>query len=1136
MVARATGCLPVAMLVALLSQAPQPAWTQTSAAGAGFPEADHLPLSPTRLVGFRVTEGTWMSLDVSPDGQIVFDLLGDLYTLPSTGGKARRLTFGMALNREPRYSHDGRHSVFVSDRGGSENVWITDRHGRDARQLSNLHGEDGNGAVASPAWSPDGRMIVVSQRMAATGAGADLRSWRWSLAAYDVETGRMRWISDTAADRVRSALGATFAPDRATIYAAVEGSFRRIPWRDLANWQIARVNLQTGSIEPEMGWDAGRLGMRPAVSPNGQHLVYATSSGSGVGLRIRDLRSDRERWLLRDLLEPPPSSVKLQSRDLVPGYAFTPDGKALIIAYSGKIHRIDLATGHTRLIPFVADVAKPMGPLGMHQFSIIDTATRACPIMQPALSPDGKRVAFSALNKIWVMDLPHDGRSAGTPRRLTGDTAIGEFYPSWSPDGTWIAYSTWVDGDGGAIRRVRTNHPARARPPPTERLTSDAAVYFNTAVAPDGKRVAAVRAPLSPDRTLKSTKDRSPAPLTLVWIPAGGGRPHAVVSLDSVRSRYLYPVDRLYFTADPDRVYVGLRSWRWDGMEAGNAVVVTSGDSAAALGGLVGTAGTLSPDRRRALIARRYGVFELALPDPLTALGDTLNLDQALRAPLTAPTGAARRWGTALAPSISWSRDGRRVAFNQAGTLFVGDRRESNWTSFRRVDVPIKTPVDVPRGTIALRGARLITMRGREILERGDLVVRNNRIVAVGPMGRVRIPAGSRVLDVRGMTILPGYVDVHDHLALAKGLHPQQWWESLIRLSFGITTVRDPEPGQDNDVFTYRERERAGDLVAPRMFSTGIVYYGTDPPIRTLNDARERVRPNAELFASESFKIYYDHATDRRARQFLALATAEQRLNATAHINGLDNALVSIIDGLSGIEHQIPIRIYDDIAHLIAGSGTTHTQTYGSELYGSLNYMRRRHGLPLEWAQVRRFVPPSARPLACSAGCTGEDQPAYGPPELSNLLPLVSSAARIAALGGRVAIGSHGNIPGLGFHYEMWLHALGGMRNLDLLRSATAVGAMAIGHAKDLGTLEPGKLADLQVLRKNPLDSIQHTASVCLVMKNGRLYRADDLAEIWPRYLAIAEGHFWDATAAGQEAIPSERTPECLAPRHYSRN
>jgi Tol biopolymer transport system component/imidazolonepropionase-like amidohydrolase len=1082
------------------------------ARGSTGPPQDGLPLTPTRVVRFQVSTGTWMSLDVSPDGRtIVFDLLGALYTIRISGGKARRLTSGTAINRQPRYSPDGQRLVFVSDRSGSENLWLAERDGAHPRQLSNLHLASTPGAVTSPAWSSDGKTIVVSQRLRATRPGGDAQAWQWLLAAYDVETGRMRWVSDTAPEGSRSALGPALAPGAHTIYAAVD-AFRKIPWRDLAAWRIARIDLATGRIEPEMGANVGRVGMRPAVSRDGRYLVYATSSGSHFGFRVRDLRTYAERWLVREVLDDAPYE-SAEPRDLVPGYAFTADSKALIAAYGGKIHRIELATGRTHVIPFVAEIERSMGPLGIRQFALPDTSVRTRSVRQVALSPDGQMVAFSALDRIWVMDLPHGKRLAGSPRRLTTDS-VGEFYPSWSPDGQWITYSTWSDRTGGSLWRARAPLDAASLPGRSSQLTTDTAVYFHTAVTTDGERVVAVRGAAAVERALAGRLEARD--LQLVWVPVHGGRrPRVITSLAKDFSLlYRYPVDQMYTTDDPAAINVGLRSWSWDGKVRSDLAVVTRERT---FGGFADpdVVGALSPDRCRALIAWDYALFELRLPACGARGSDTLDLERARSQPFGAPTGAARRWGTALGPWASWSRDGRRVVFSQGGTLFVGDVKPGAWTAFERVDVPLMVPVDIPRGTIALRGARLITMRGdsAEVIERGDLVVHDNRIVAVGIAGQVRIPPGARVLNVSGKTILPGYVDIHDHPGYPEGVHPQQRWANLVRLAQGVTAYRDPAPSWGEDVFTYRERERAGDLLGPRIFTTGMPYYGSDPPIQTAEDARERVHANAEYFATETFKLYFDLSTDRRARQLLATAAIAEGLNATAHTNGVELQLASVIDGLAGIEHPSRIRIYDDVATLIARSGTTQTHTYVI-LPGSLAYMVRQYGAPADGPKMRRFVPPSALANVCPA-CSGEEITGYSAVELNNLRPLVNGAARIAALGGHVGMGAHGAVPGLGFHWEMWLHAVGGVPNHEILRAATIVGATAIGHARDFGSLESGKLADLQVLDQSPLADIHSTTTIRYVMKNGRLYRGDDLTEIWPRHQPLASIYLWDATGGG---------------------
>jgi imidazolonepropionase-like amidohydrolase len=1038
-----------------------------------------------------------MSLDVAADGgSIVFDLLGDLYTIPIIGGRAQRITSGPAFDRQPRFSPDGRQLAFVSDRGGSANLWIADHDGRHARQLSHLEGYP-YGAVTSPAWSPDGRTIIVSQMLGATRPGpvAWRESMRWLLAGYDLATGRMGWIGDTAAGMTRAMLGPAFGPRGDAVYASADAP-NTDPYNEMASPRVVRVELGSGRILPEMSVQAGRTGMRPAVSRDGRYLVYASSSGSHLGLRLRDLRTDRERWLVREVIDDQPFLPALDSRDLVPGFAITPDGETVIAAYGGKIHRITIATGTSSVIPFDADLEQSLGPLALRQFTIRDTAVRTHAVMHAALSPDGQRVAFSALDRIWVLELPYSGQAVGSPSRLTADS-VGEFFPSWSPDGQWIAYSTWVDGEGGGLRRTRAAHgPA---PAPSERLTDDTAVYFNTAVEPNGKRVVAVRAGLPPDRALLWGPAADPR---LVWVPSSGGDPQAIAPLRKEQhERHPYPVDQLYFTADPHRIYLGLTSWNWDGTDRRTTSTLTT------TGPGVGddeTDGVLSPDRCRALVVRKSGLFEVSLDVPPNAASDSGNLTAVRRGRML------RSLGMAPAPWISWSRDGRRVLFTQGGTLFVAQQSLGRWTPFKQLDVPLAVSMDQPRGTLVLQGARLITMRGQQVIARGDVVIRDNRILAVGASGTLRIPLGARVVDLTGATILPGYVDVHDHMLLPKGVHPGQCWQCLVRLAYGVTTTRDPQPSLAHDVFTYRERERAGSLLSPRLFSSGMAYAGSEPPIRTLDDALAAVRPYADYLGAETFKIHYDPAGSRRRRQLLLIAAARVGLNVTVHGQGSELGLATVIDGFAGLEHLLPVRIYDDVAMLIARAGTIHTQTFGGVIPGASNYLFRRYGDLWGNARMRRLTPPSGRPLVCS-WCM--DETFNGPPELDNLLPLLSSAARIARKGGRIAIGSHGNIPGIGFHYEMWLHALGGMPAHDILRSATLVGATAIGHVRDLGSLEAGKLADLQILSKNPLDDIRNTTSIRYVMKNGRLHEADSLTQIWPRFERLPATYLWPRRA-----------------------
>jgi imidazolonepropionase-like amidohydrolase len=118
-----------------------------------------------------------------------------------------------------------------------------------------------------------------------------------------------------------------------------------------------------------------------------------------------------------------------------------------------------------------------------------------------------------------------------------------------------------------------------------------------------------------------------------------------------------------------------------------------------------------------------------------------------------------------------------------------------------------------------------------------------------------------------------------------------------------------------------------------------------------------------------------------------------------------------------------------------------------------------------------------------------------------------ASARDIVKAGGKLGIGGHGELQGLSFHWQMWSLQSGGMSNLEILRAATLNGAEAIGLARDLGSLEAGKLADLVVLTKDPLEDIQNSTSIRFVMKNGELFDGDTLNEVWPNQRTL--GPFW---------------------------
>jgi len=410
----------------------------------------------------------------------------------------------------------------------------------------------------------------------------------------------------------------------------------------------------------------------------------------------------------------------------------------------------------------------------------------------------------------------------------------------------------------------------------------------------------------------------------------------------------------------------------------------------------------------------------------------------------------------------------------------------------RRVEVVVTAPKDRPRGTVVLRGARVITMRGDEVIERGDVLVTNNRVVAVGPAGQVAVPAGAREIDVRGKTIIPGLVDVHAHLRPPFGIHKTEVWEYLANLAYGVTTTRDPQTGS-TDVLSYGDLVETGDILGPRIFSTGPGVFWSDD-IKSRRDARDVLRRYTDFYNTQTIKQYM--VGDRKVRQWVAMAAHELRLTPTLE-GGLDfkKNMTEAIDGYAGIEHSLPIApLYKDVATLLARSGLTYTPTLLVQYGGpwAENYWYQRHDVTRD-AKLARFTP------AAELANRGRRREGWWHPSQYSFRLFAEQADKIVRAGGRVGVGGHGQLQGLGMHWELWTVQSGGMRPHDALRAATVVGAAAIGLDRHLGSLEPGKLADLVVLDRNPLENIQNTNSVRYVMKNGRLYEGETLTELWPR-------------------------------------
>ena len=1190
------------------------------------PGQDPLPLRSARTAEFTATEGTWISLDVSPDGgMIVFDLLGDLYTMPVTGGEASPLLTGMAYEVQPRFSPDGESVVFVSDRSGGDNIWTMRLDRTDTTQVS----RGNNNLFLSPEWEPGGEFVVASR---SSGLGGSAQ-----LVMFNAERGTPVSLSGVGFGK---SIGAAFSPDGRYLWFASSFS----DWTYNATfplYQVYRYDRERGSSSGM----TSRYGsaMRPAISPDGKWLVYATRWGTETGLRKRNLETGGEEWLAY-----PVQRDEQESRaplDVLPGYSFTPDGSAIVISYGGRIWNVPMDGTDPTEIPFEVPVKLAIGPEVKFAYQIDTTAmVTASQVRTPVASPAGDRMVFTAFDRLWVQDMPD-----GEPMRLTGADA-GEFHPRWSPDGQWIAYATWDDSEGGHIMKVAASGGEPVR------LSATPAAYSNVAWAPGGDRVVATRSAAS-DLMAGSGLFAGPLGGEFVWVPSAGIEPAEPEVISPTGFR-----DVMHFAAgEPDRIYAyspieGLVSFRWDGTDVKSHLLVRGAVGARGIGdphpdqweylprrvfpwrkapdptdperdppaepGLPQPAGLviLSPQGDRALAQIGRDIYVVDLPEAGSQPASVVTSPASARKltdvggefPSWAPDGSAVHWSLGnvlfsydldfveteeaeaketaharaliraramavsdtlkekraeadslekadeevpeeleeeiarlagdsvqvVADSLMARADSLQKAAEEyaakAGKIRDGDKEiladstESYEAKERKIEA--KLPRDVPRGTVALRGGRIITMAEApgdttgepHVIENGVVVVTDNKIVAVGVADSVEIPDSAVVIDVTGKTLVPGFVDTHYHAQwLVPEVHPEEVWQYLSTLSYGVTTTRDPQTAV-TDILSYTDRVLVGGMTGPRIYSTGPGVFNSEN-IRDADHAKIILRRYAQYFDTKTLKMYM--TGNRQQRQWIIQAARDLKLMPTTE-GGLDFKIdmTHAIDGYPGIEHNLPITpIYSDVVELFEESETTNSPTllvsYGGP-FGE-NYFYATENAHDD-AKLNVFAPADyldARTRRRGPGAGGSPGAAGWFMEEEHVFPRHAEFVKKMLEGdARMGVGSHGQLQGVGYHWELWAMGAGGATPHDILRAATILGAEAIGFGAQLGSIEKDKFADIVVLNSNPLDELRNTVDIRYVMKDGRLYDGMTLDEVYPLARAMERKRPADSDPNGTAA------------------
>ena len=1081
-------------------------------------EKKGLPLKSDRKVTFTTDEGTWLSLDVSPDGKtIVFELLGDIYTLPIEGGKAKLIDGGMSFDSQPRFSPDGQWIAFLSDREGSENVWIMKADGTGAKQVS----KDPTNEFASPSWDPTGKYIYVSK----TKFGIGPREiWMYHVdGGTGVQITKSKPSPTTPRDQRTSDMGVVASPDGRYLYFAQR--HRDFSYNSMFPlWSIKRKDRKTGDEDTII--EQPRSAMRPGVSPDGKTLLYVSRYETETGLRLRNLETGEDHWVRYPVTRDDQEAIF--SRDLFPGYAFLPGGKEIVYNQDGKIRRLNLESGAESVIPFSAEVSQDLGPKLDFPQKVDQGPVKVRLIHDPVESPDGKKLAFSAMTHLYTLDLP-----GGKPQKFdTGKSTA--FQPAFSPDGKWIAYVSW-SSEGGQLWKI----PASGGQP--VQLSKSLAVYSSPVFSPDGSRIVLLRGNAY-DRENSGFDFGQTQNDDLIWISAEGGEPNLILPARGAGGPH--------FTHEKDRIYVytpgGLISLRYDGTDRRTHLIVKGSGIYFADEPVPADDLVPSPDGMWVLAHVMNQLYVIAMP-PVGGEPPTVSVG--------GPAVPLKKITDIGADYYGWADDGKTITWAVGASYFrqplssisfeppkdekkEGEKKDEakdadkdkdkketadakpadkkdekkeekkpekfkeQEKDVQEIAVDLEMPRKTPKGTIVLRGATVVTMKGDEVLKDADIVIENNRIKSVGAKGSV--PSGAKVFDVKGKTITPGFVDTHAHwFEIKRGILDTQNWAFLANLAYGVTSGLDVQTST-NDMFAYQDLVDTGDILGQRAFSTGPGVF-SDNNFQTEEEVKGVLTKYQKYYGTHNIKSYL--VGTRKQRQFMVQASKElQMMPTTEGALDLKLDLTHVIDGFHGNEHTLPITpLYNDVLQMFAKSGIAETPTlivnYGGPFGEDYWY---EYSEVHDNAKLNHFTPHRIIDQKTKRRPEWFRKDEYEFPKLA------AQVTKLERAGGLVGVGSHGQLQGLGYHWEMWMLGSGGMTPMEVLKCATVNGSHIVGRPDEIGTLEPGKLADLVIFDKSPLDDIHNSNSIHWVMKNGELFEGDTLNQVWPEQKKLEPLWFWN--------------------------
>lgn len=949
-----------------------------------------------------LSEGTNIALALSPDDRtIAFDLLGLLWVMPADGGVARCITDEFADLGQPCWSPDGQRIVFQSYRTGRFQLWSVRPDGSDLRQLTN-----GEGDHREPHVSPDGRSILFSSDV----------SGRYAIHILDCATGAIRQVTQGESQDSMPC----FSRDGTRIAYIADGT--SLVLSDLNGVGQAQV-----TIPKAPDWAHPSDLHAPAFSPRGD-LTYVSVIGDAATLHM--------------------GTQLVKGEDV---YPFKPSwfgNGDILYASGGKIRRRD-TTGASREIAFRAEAAVTTPSYRRRHRDFSSPAPRpVVGIGSPVLSPDGKRIAFRALNDLYCLTIGNP-----IPHRLT-DGAFYKCDPAWSPDGQMLVYAT----DRGGTLDLWLHDMAAGTDRQLTSLPNDAATSGNWSA--DGKHIAFLNqaGALHQVEVATGVVERLYDPLWEPGRPSFGpdGRMIAYAAFRPSSARFREGLSEILI------VERKTGKGRYTPIAPGKSIA-TRGDDGP----------VWSPDGR--YLAYVFG--STLWVHPVDADGTF--------------TGRARQITTEVTDAPSWCGDGRTLLYLSNGRL-------------RLVPVEGGVPRTVPfrmNWAIARPPARSVVSGARvwdglvPHYRDADVVIEGGRIAALASAGSVTAEDATRI-DGSGHVLMPGLIDMHTH----RQMQGFSFGDRIGRLflAMGITATRSPGCPAYHMVED-REAIDAGKRVGPRHYATGeaidgsrIFYNFMRPLTEPGQMALELSR--AEALSYDLIKTYV--RLDHRAQADAITAAHRMGVHVTSHYH-----YPALLNGADATEHLGATNRfgysrtmtalgagYDDVNGLFAAARAGRTPTLFSANilladYPELVTDRRVEGLlpPWEYASLKTKA-------ALMAGSARR-------PLLAELEKNVRQIRDMMALGWHVHSGTDAPIDTVAVSLHLNLRGMVrfGISPYETLLTSTRHAGQFLHEP--VGTIARGQLADLILVDGDPLAKIEDVANVRWSMVGGALSDTGTLLE-----------------------------------------